>query len=322
VAEENSHRLLAIDDDPAALEIIRVFAEAEGFEFEGFADGASGMAALADFDPDVVCLDVQLPDTTGYELCRQIKSDGSGRLLPILLITSLNDRDSKIKGIEAGCDDFLTKPFDRVELAARARVLARMNRLNRHLEEGESVMRSFALSVEARDQTTGGHCERVGQLASKLGEWLKLPSESIFVLQQAGFLHDVGKIGVPDAILLKPSSLTGEEWEIMRTHSVIGESIVRPLRSMSAVCPIVRHHHEKCDGSGYPDGLTGQQIPLEARVFQIVDAFDALTNDRPYRTALSSKEALDLLIDEARSEKWDREITNVFADGISQDKSR
>lgn len=317
VASEGAFRLLAIDDDPTALEIMSVFAEAEGFEFQGFPDGRSGMTALDAFDPDVVFLDVQLPDATGYDLCRDIKSDDARRLLPVLLITSLIDRDSKIKGIEAGCDDFLAKPYDRTELAARARVLARMSRLNRRLEEGESVMRSLALSVEARDQTTGGHCERVGQLASNLGEWLELPSESVFVLEQAGFLHDVGKIGVPDAILLKPSALSTEEWEVMRTHSVIGESIVRPLGSMRAVLPIVRHHHEQWDGGGYPDGLKGDSIPLEARVFQIVDAFDALTNARPYRSAVPVEQAVEILRDEAEAGKWDREMMQVFAEKVA-----
>ena len=308
--------MLAVDDDPIALQILGTLAESEGFEFRGYPDGSSGMAALRDLNPDVVCLDVQLPGASGFELCNRIKSDTKTRLLPVLLITSLGDRQSKVKGIEAGCDDFLAKPFDRNELAARVKMLARTYRLNRDLEESERVVQSLALSVEARDPTTGGHCERVAGLAAELGELLGLSGRQVAALRKAGLLHDVGKIGIPDSILLNPGELSEPQWEVMRRHPAIGEAIVRPLSSLRGVLPIIRHHHERWDGTGYPDGLRGQQIPLAARVFQIVDAFDALTSERPYRQALSRGEAVRCLVLECGHGRWDREIMTVFAENV------
>lgn len=316
---ELPYRVLAIDDDPAALRILGAVVKREGFDYRGFADWAAGMAALPDFDPDVICLDVQLPGATGFELCRRIKSNPDTRLIPILLITALNDRDSQIEGIEAGCDDFLSKPFDRVQLAARTRVLAQASRANRNLEDAERVLRSLAVSVEARDVETGNHCERVGVLAVKLAKRMDLPEQSSRALEQAGYLHDIGKIGIPDSILLKPGPLTSREWGIMRGHPAIGESIVDPLQTLREVLPIIRHHHERWDGTGYPDQLKGEEIPLEARVFQLADSFDALTSERPYHAAMTAQVALETIQEEAWGGKWDQAIVNVFADVVTND---
>ena len=309
-------KMLAVDDDPIALQILEALAESEGFEFTGYPDGESGMAAIPLLDPDLVCLDVQLPGATGFELCNRIKSDVQTRLLPVLLVTSFGDRESKVRGIEAGCDDFLAKPVDRSELAARVKMLARTYRLNRDLEESERVVQSLALSVEARDPTTGGHCERVAGLAEELGRVLGLSRQALAALGKAGLLHDVGKIGIPDSILLKPGELSDAQWEVMRRHPAIGEAIVRPLSSLGGVLPIIRHHHERWDGTGYPDGLREKQIPLVARVFQIADAFDALTSKRPYRQPLSRYEAVQCLSLECGEGRWDREIVTVFAENI------
>ncbi len=318
---DNSYRLLAIDDDPAALLILKGAALGEGFEFLGFENWTEGMAALRDSDPDVVCLDVELPGATGFDLCRQIKADPDTRLRPVLIVTALNDSQSRVLGIEAGCDDFLSKPFDRLQLAARTRVLARSHRANRDLESTEQVLQALAGSIEARDFETGNHCERVGNLATTLGEWSRLSNHYLRALKSAGYLHDVGKIGVPDAVLLKPGPLNDDEWQIMRTHPVIGESIVRPLHSFRHVLPIIRHHHEHWDGSGYPDGLRADAIPIAARVFQVADVFDALTSHRPYRKPLELADAIATLEDEAAGGKWDPEIVTAFATGFDRDRA-
>lgn len=322
MADRSPIRLLAVDDDPAALEIVSAMAEREGFQFNGYPTGQAGIASLSEIDPDVVCLDVDLPDTSGFDLCARIKSDPRTRFLPVLIITAENDRESRMRGIEAGCDDFLTKPIDRLELAARARVLARVRRLSQDLEDSERIIQSLGLSVEARDPTTGNHCERVGALAAKLGQRLNVSDDSLVSLRQAGFLHDIGKIGVPDSVLLKAGSLDEVEWVFMRRHPEIGVAIIAPLRTLGNAVPIVRHHHERWDGAGYPAGLRGDAIPFEARLFQVVDAFDALTNRRPYRAPIETAAAIGLLRKEAGQGKWERGIVDVFAEYVGRAQLR
>ncbi len=313
---ESPYRFLAVDDDPAALLIFRGIVESAGFEFMGVLDGKAGLAAMEEFDPDVISLDVQLPGMSGLAVCKAIKSNPESRLIPVLIATALNDSETQLQGIEAGCDDFVTKPIDRIQLTARIRVMAQASRSNRELERAEQVISTLAASVEARDPTTGEHCRRVGAMAADLGTWIGLSADSIWALDLAGTLHDVGKIGVPDSILLKESNLTDDEWSKMRMHPVIGEQIVGPLHSLRTVLPIIRHHHERFDGGGYPDGLREDKIPIEARVFQIADAFDALVNERPYKKAFSRSEALSILREEAGSGRWDPEIFGVFADRL------
>lgn len=315
---EAPYRVLAIDDDASAIRILQALVTGEGFDFRGFTDWKSGIAAIPQFEPDVVYLDVQMPGTTGFDLCRSLKSDPATRLLPVLLITALDDRNSLLKGVEAGCDDFLSKPFDQLQLVARTNVLCRASRANRDLENAEQVLLSLAESVEARDTETGDHCRRVGYLATNLASWMDLSAAAARALAHAGYLHDIGKVGIPDSILLKPGALTEEEWEIMRTHPAIGESIVRPLRTFQSVLPIIRHHHERWDGAGYPDGLSGEAIPIEARVFQLADSFDALTSERPYHAAMSAEEALQTIQEEAWAGKWDQAIVNLFVRRMSQ----
>ena len=321
-AEGPPYRILAIDDDPAALEILRVTAESEGFAFRGFGNQRAGLAALGGYDPDVVCLDAYMPDADGFEACGRLKSDPQTRLLPVLIVTSASDPASMIRGIEAGADDFITKPVDRAQFAARVHVLSRVGRLNRDLEDSEQVIKALAVGVESRDPTTGDHCERVGDLATSLGQRMGLSYEECHALNQGGFLHDIGKIGVPDSVLLKRGPLTEMEQSIMRRHPEIGQSIVKPLRSLKSVLSIVRHHHERWDGKGYPDRLRGDDSPLIARVFQIADAFDALTNRRPYREPLGSWEALRVLEDEAGEGKWDPDVANEFLEMIANGLAR
>jgi putative two-component system response regulator len=275
-------------------------------------DGEQALKALWSEQVDLILLDVMMPNGSGFDVCRAIKSDVKTRLIPVVLVTSLTDRDDRIHGIECGADDFLAKPINKEELLARARSLLRLKQFTDELECAETVLFSLALSIEAKDPYTVGHCDRLSQYSVVLAERLGLPPELQVALRRAGIVHDIGKVAVPDQILLKPGPLTADEWKVMNQHPLVGERICAPLKSFRHVLPVIRHHHEKLDGSGYPDGLKGKQIPLIARVLQTVDVYDALTTVRPYRKALSPKEAFAVMRDEVKRGWWDSSIVDKF----------
>jgi putative two-component system response regulator len=231
-------------------------------------------------------------------------------LIPVVLLTSLNSDDDRIHGIMCGADDFLTKPVNKHELLARVHSLLRLKQFTDDLDNAETVLFSLALGIEAKDPYTEGHCERLSKYSVSLAEKLGLPEHLRVALRRGGLVHDIGKLAVPEHILLKPGPLTPEERKIMEQHTIAGERICAPLRSFRHVLPIIRHHHEKLDGSGYPDGLRGEQIPLTARILQITDIYDALTTDRPYRKALPVKEALAIMREEVKRGWWDGSLLN------------
>jgi putative two-component system response regulator len=266
--------------------------------------------------PDLILLDVMMPGMDGFEVCQLLKQDENTRLIPVIFITALNDRRSRIRGIEVGADDFLTKPFDRVELVARVKSLVRQKRLNEDLDHAEQVLFSIARAIESRDPNTGDHCERLVDLGQAFGEYLNLSRCQIRDLRWGGYLHDIGKVGIPDTVLLKQGKLTPEDWVIMKQHVLIGEKICQPLRSMQGVIPIIRHHHERWDGSGYPDGLKGDEIPYLAQIFQIIDIYDALTSERPYKKAFSAEEALCVMLDETEAGWRNPQLVNQFAEFV------
>jgi putative two-component system response regulator len=239
-------------------------------------------------------------------------------LVPIVLITALGDETDKLLGIEAGADDFLTKPFSHAELKARVRSLLKLKSFTDELEHAETMLLTLGRTVEAKDPYTQGHCERLAAYSVALGRVLGLQGDDLTALDRGGALHDLGKIGIPDAILLKPAGLTKAEWAIMREHPVIGERICLPLRSLKGVLPIIRHHHERWDGGGYPDGLIGEAIPLTARVLQVVDIFDALTTERPYKPALSQAAALAALRDEVARGWRDPAVVEPFIELVER----
>jgi putative two-component system response regulator len=219
-------------------------------------------------------------------------------------------------GINAGADDFLSKPIDLNELLARTRSLLRLKQYTDELENAEAVLFSLAHSIEARDPYTHGHCERLAEMSARMGERLGVTEEQIKALRRAGVVHDIGKVAVADSILLKPGPLTADEAKIMQKHPVVGERICAPLKTFRLVLPIIRHHHEKHDGTGYPDGLQGEEIPLTARILQLSDVYDALTTDRPYKVAFTPEGALDLMEEEAERGWWDRELFEAFREMI------
>ena len=300
--------VLVIDDHPANLEAMAEALTPLGYEVWQALDGETGLALARERQPDVILLDVVMPGMDGYEVCQRLKNDDETRLLPVVFLTGLDSREARLQGLECGATDFLTKPFDLVELEARVHNLVNFRRLTQDLDSAELTLLALARAVEQRDGTTGDHCGRLSAMAVQLGEDLGLSSDELRALKRAGYLHDIGKIGIPDSILLKPGPLTPEEWTIMKSHVEIGVRICSPMRTIRNVLPIIRHHHERGDGSGYPDGLRNGQIPMLARVFQVVDIFDALTGDRPYRPGLPMNDAMAVLRREVMQGWWDGEI--------------
>jgi putative two-component system response regulator len=305
-------RVLVVEDDPQNARLLTRLLAADGFLVDVVGDGAAALAAVAQRPPDVVLLDWMLPNLTGIEVCWRLKRDRTTRLIPVVLLTALDARENRLAGINAGADDFLTKPYNAEELRARVQSLVRLKRYTDELDYAESVITSLALTVEARDATTDGHCQRLAYYATALGAAVGMSEDGIASLDRGGYLHDVGKIGIPDTILLKPGQLTREEYALMQQHTVIGERLCGNLRSLAPVRPIVRHHHERLNGSGYPDGLRGDAIPLSAQIVGVVDAFDAITMSRPYRAARSREQAFDELVADGRSGLFDRELVSEF----------
>src|SRR5438270_1632573 len=259
-------RILAVDDQPINLELLAAYLGGVDCELTIARDGFEALGQIARRQPDLVLLDVVMPGMDGFEVCRRIKADPANRLLPVVLVTSLSDVDNRIRGLEVGADDILAKPIDRNELMARVLTLIRTKEIVDHLDDAEHVMLAFAKAVEAKDCGTEAHVERVARGARALGEAAGLSGGDLDSLYFGGLVHDVGKIGVPDAILLKTGSLSHAETELMRRHVLNGFDIAQPLRSAASVVPIIRNHHERFDGCGYPDGLKGMDIPLAARI--------------------------------------------------------
>jgi len=309
--------VLIVDDIPGNLRLVEALLEPDQHQVRTAGGGAEALRLVRAQPPDLVLMDVIMPFVDGFDACRAIKQDPATRLIPVVLVTSLDDAASRIRGIEAGADDFVSKPFNAPELRARVRSLLRMKCYTDDLESVDAVMVSLALTIEARVRTTGGHCQRLAQYASTLGRTLRLDAEDLSALARGGFLHDVGKVGIPDAVLLKRGPLAPDEYELIKQHTLIGDRLCSELRSLHKVRPIVRHHHERLDGSGYPDGLRGDTTPLLAQIMGIVDVFDALTTERPYRTAMPTALAAEELRREV-ARGWRRaDLVGAFLEQVA-----
>jgi putative two-component system response regulator len=304
--------VLVADDEESNRELMTELLSLEGFEVVAVPNGVAALDELNKIHPDLILLDVLMPQLNGIEVCRRIKINPETFLIPVILTTSLTDKQDRINGIQVGADDFLSRPIDRTELVARVRSLVRLKQRTDELERAESVLFSLARSIEGKDPYTHGHCERLADYSAVLGAQLGLPAEQITALRRGGIVHDIGKIAVPDSILLKPAALSEAEWKLVREHPELGERICRPLKSFRLVLPIIRHHHERRDGSGYPDGLSRESIPLTARILQIVDVYDALTTQRPYKAALTVADALLTMKEEVSKGWWDPHIFGEF----------
>lgn len=311
-------RVLAVDDNAVNLELLSAYLGGTDCDLVLAHNGAEALDAIAAGRPDLVLLDVVMPGMDGFEVCRRIKSDPANRLLPVVLVTSLNTVEDRVRALQLGADDFLAKPIDRNELMARVVTLIKTKEIYDKLDDAEHVMAAFARMVEAKDGATEAHIERVARSARALGVAAGLSESTLDAIYFGGIVHDIGKIGVPDSVLLKPAALDEHETELMRRHVPIGVEIASKLRSASNVVPIIKHHHERFDGSGYPDGLTGTEIPQTARIVAICDAYDAMMSDRPYRRAMSSSDAIAELRRGAGTQ-WDPDLVTLFLGRVIQE---
>jgi cyclic di-GMP phosphodiesterase len=310
--------ILIADDDETSSRFLKRLLTREGHNVSIVESGDAVLSACATHPPDLVLIDLLAPQGHGFEICRQLKETTATRFIPVVIVTSQSDQQDKLKGIDAGADDFLSKPFDAAELHARIRSLVRLKRYTDDLESAEAVLLGLGATIEARDPCTQGHCQRLATYATSLGRSLGLDDSDLSALERGGFLHDIGKIAVPDAVLLKEGKLDPQESRVMREHPVVGDALCSGLRSLNTVRPIVRHHHERLDGSGYPDGLKNTEVPLLAQIVSIVDIFDALTTERPYRNARPQDEAFDVLSSEASKGWRDRALVDAFVSVVGE----
>jgi putative two-component system response regulator len=267
--------------------------------------------------PDLILTDVHMGAISGIELCARVKNDPRYEFTPVVILTAVSELEFRVAGLAAGADDFFSKPVEFAELRARVATLLRVKFLVDQLERTEAVTTSLALTIEARDTYSSGHSDRLAHYAVAVGQALDVDARTIRALRLGGYLHDLGKITVPDSILLKPGLLDAQERTLMQAHPIAGSNLVQGLRGLDLVRPIIRHHHERLDGSGYPDGLKGEAIPLGARIISCIDVYDALLCRRPYRPALPHSEALSVLLQETDLGYWDPTIVGIFVNVLS-----
>jgi putative two-component system response regulator len=312
--------ILVADDNEGIREPLSELLRVHGYRVIAVADGEQAFMEICSQPVDLALLDVKMPGRTGFSVCRAVKARPETCLVPVVLITGLANAGDRIRGIEAGADDFLNKPVKKEELLARVRSLVRLKRITDELENAETVLCMLARSIEAKDPYTEGHCDRLSRYAVSLAETIGLPGEQCVALRRGGIIHDIGKVAVPEFVLQKQGPLDAAERKIMEEHTIVGERICAPLKSFRNVLPIIRSHHEKQDGTGYPDHLKGSEVPHTARVLQTVDIYDSLTTDRPYRKALSREKALAIMWEETRRGWWDAKLVDALQ-GMLQESS-
>jgi putative two-component system response regulator len=311
-------RILVVDDEPAITKLLRIMLEANGHEVVVAADGQSALDRVAERRPDLLILDIDMPQLGGFEVCRRLKCAPETRLLPILVLTGTGAVDARMRAWELGADEFLTKPFHTVEVAARCRSLLRQKDLVDALDSAESVVFALARTIEAKSAYTHGHSSRVTRYVLALAQRLGLGETEVEVLRRGAVLHDIGKISTPDVILNKPGPLTPEEYAVVKRHPADGARIVEPLRSARDILPLIRWHHERMDGKGYPDGLRGGAIPLVVRVLTVADIYDALATDRPYRPAMPHGRCREVMVENAAGGGLDPDLVRVFFETITE----
>ncbi len=311
-------KILIVDDDESIRDVLRELLAREGYQLAIAQDGEEALRLFESFQPDLVLLDVVMPRKNGFEVCRLLKSTPESRLIPVVLVTGLSQVEDRVRGLECGADDLLIKPFDRTELLVRVRSLLNMKAYTDELEQAADALFMLARVVEGKDPFTEGHCDRVANYAVRLGQRIGCNEEELSALRIGGVLHDIGKIVVPEAVLLKHGQLSDDEWQLIRQHPAAGEKLCAPLASLRPVLPIIRHHHERFDGSGYPDGLKGNRIPLIARVFQIADIYDALTTERPYKPAFNRSQAMEIMQEHVNQGWLDPSLLAQFRQVLNQ----
>lgn len=317
--------VLIVDDEYIGRETLQSVLEGEGYELEMAENGFQAIEKAKQLLPDVILLDVMMPGMTGFEVCQRIRSDPQIAEIPIIILTALDDRESLLNALKAGADDFISKPFDRYELRARLLGITRLNRYQKLLQERaklreanaqllkayEATIEGLSHALDLRDRETEGHSRRVTEVTIKLAQALNFGDEEILHIRRGALLHDIGKIGIPDSILHKPASLSEEEWIIMRKHPQFAYDMLSPIEYLRPALDIPYSHHERWDGTGYPRGLKGEEIPMSARLFAIADVWDALTSNRPYRAAWTGEQAL-AYIREQSGKHFDPRVVDLF----------
>jgi len=306
--------ILIIDDIDLNRRLLKAMLKTSNYRILEAKRPNSALAILEQEKVDLVVVDLVMPEMSGPDFCRVLKADRKTQLIPILMITSVQGAENEVTGIESGADEFLIKPLQPTLVRTRIRSMLRNKALVDSLEEAETILFALAQSVEQRDKYTGLHCERLATYSIALGQALGLGRQDQLTLYRGGYLHDIGKISIPDVILFKRGLLTDDEWKVMRLHTIRGEEICRPMKTLAPVLPIIRSHHERWDGTGYPDGLAGEDIPLLARILQIADIYDALTTARPYKPAFSREHAMEIMLEEARRGWRDPELVPLFVE--------
>ncbi|PIU58192.1 MAG: two-component system response regulator [Deltaproteobacteria bacterium CG07_land_8_20_14_0_80_38_7] len=309
---EKLPKILIVDDNKVNVELLRSQLKPYPYDIEVSFDGEDALEKIQRMLPDLVLLDLMMPKISGFEICRSVKQNKDTQFIPVIVITALQELDDKIKAIELGADDFLVKPINRLELTTRIKSLLHLKALHDDLDTSENILFSLAGALEAKDFYTKGHSDRVAEVASLIARKMGLSERDLDAIRKGSLLHDIGKIGVKESILLKPDKLTDEEMAHIKSHPKRGYDICSPLRSIEQSLPIIRSHHERIDGEGYPDGLKGEKIPLLAKIIAIADAFDAMTTDRPYRKGMSKEQALKIFENELNSGQWDPKIVKIF----------
>jgi putative two-component system response regulator len=316
--------VLVVDDEKIVRDTLEALLGAD-YNLNFAENGIEGLSLAIQTQPDIILLDVMMPGMDGFEVCRKIRADQHLAEIPIIMITALEDRNSRMEGLRAGADDFIAKPFDSMELLARIQTITRLNRYRRIVEQRNELeelhkellisyhktIEGWSNALDLRDKETEGHTQRVTQKCIEFARAVGVYEEELEFVRMGGLLHDVGKLGVPDSILLKPGKLTEEEWTVMRMHPVYAYQWLSPITFLKNAVDIPYCHHEKWDGSGYPRGLRGNDIPLFARLFAIVDVWDALSSDRPYRAAMSQEDVLQYIRDQSGSH-FDPSLVDTF----------
>jgi len=317
--------ILIVDDEPTARQTIESILEGQGYDLEMAENGIQALEKAARLRPDVILLDVMMPGMNGFEVCKRIRNDPTLAEIPIIMITALDDRQSFLSGLEAGADDYINKPYDRYELRARLLGITRLNRYRKILDERANIeqahqqllaaydatIEGWSRAMDLRDKETEGHTQRVTELTLQLARMMGMDEENLLHVKRGALLHDIGKLGVPDAVLFKADKLTDEEWEVMKKHPQYAHDMIASIEYLQPALDIPYCHHEKWDGSGYPCGLQGEEIPLVARIFAVVDVWDALRSDRPYRPAWDKEKTLAYIQDQS-GKHFDPNIVQLF----------
>ena len=323
--EDLKSTILIVDDDAAGREAIVSILQTGAYELVVAENGFQALELAKSIHPDIILLDVMMPGMDGFEVCRRIRSDATIAEVPILFLTALDDRQSLLNGLDAGGDDFISKPPDRYELRARVLSISRLNRYRKLLDERKNIetahqqlllaydktIAGWSHAMDLRDKETEGHSQRVTEMTVRMAQMIGITGDALLQIRRGAMLHDIGKLGVPDAILLKTAALSDEEWKLMRQHPQMAYDMLYPIEYLRPAVDIPYYHHEKWDGSGYPHGFQGEEIPLAARLFSIVDVWDAITSDRPYRAAWSFDKAL-AYIQEQSGKHFEPEMVKLF----------